>query len=223
MATSPARHQLYRVACETRSRDVGDSIAAVYVLSWPTGPDQPRSDCSVALSVVGELDACSAPEIARVIMEVADSVTDLALDLGEVTFADAAAVSLLVSLHQQLAQKGGRLTLSSVSSAVDRLLGLTGVGQLFREPTPWLCFDISHRQKGQVVDIAFRGDVSAGLADAMERILRIVSIRQPTELWIDLTATTGNLEGDPFAQVDEAVASFGGVTIVSGHDERTPG
>ncbi len=85
------------------------------------------------LSVRGELDASSAPELGDYI----DAAIDhghlfVCLDLSHITFVDGAGLRTIGRRAERLAQSGGALTIRAPSKFVLRLLGIVGMSGLVR-------------------------------------------------------------------------------------------
>ncbi len=85
-----------------------------------------------ALTVRGELDMNTAPELERKLNEaLSDPDTSIMLDLSECEFIDSTGIALIVRAWQQLDGNGnegrGRLVLCSQNHQVRRLLKITGV------------------------------------------------------------------------------------------------
>jgi anti-sigma B factor antagonist len=84
------------------------------------------------LHAAGELDVNTSPELrehlARLINE---GVRHIAVDLGEVSFVDSTALSVLVSALKRLRQSGGDLELASPNPSVRRVFEITGLTRLF--------------------------------------------------------------------------------------------
>ena len=96
-------------------------------------------ECSVVISgpraISGELDVGTAPTVGIVLSD--PDITDL--DLGEITFIDAAGLRVLLTANRQ---RSARLGLLSVSRPVQRLFELTGHLATFRWATGQLSFRI---------------------------------------------------------------------------------
>ena len=86
-----------------------------------------------AISVVGELDMNTAPELERALEEaIADPTAAVMLDLCDCEFIDSTGIALIVRSWQRLDRDGGdggqgRLVLCSHNHQVRRLLQITGV------------------------------------------------------------------------------------------------
>jgi anti-sigma B factor antagonist len=88
------------------------------------------------VSVSGELDVASAPEV-RTALALAASGTGqhLILDVSDVTFIDSSALGTLLRADEQLAGDGVRMVLVCPPGPVQRLLVMTRLdGQLALEP-----------------------------------------------------------------------------------------
>jgi anti-anti-sigma factor len=84
-----------------------------------------------SISVHGELDAYTAPQLDAAINESDSSRSPLVLDLSGVTFIDSSALQVLVAHFQRLSESDCRLQLRSPSAAVTRLLDVTGLTEHF--------------------------------------------------------------------------------------------
>jgi anti-sigma B factor antagonist len=90
-----------------------------------------RGDWHV-LSVVGELDVSSSPQVRNeVVRLVTDGATDVVLDLTAVPFVDSFGLGVLVSALKRTRAGGGRLALVVTEPNVRRLLTLTGLDEVF--------------------------------------------------------------------------------------------
>lgn len=85
------------------------------------------------VSVSGELDLASSPELEQQLARVWESDPEqLVLDLRELEFMDSTGLSIIVGAHQHLAERGRSLSLVKGSAQVQRLLDLTGVAERLR-------------------------------------------------------------------------------------------
>ncbi|MET0908162.1 MAG: STAS domain-containing protein [Ilumatobacteraceae bacterium] len=82
-------------------------------------------------AVTGELDARTAPALARAVSADPASSTVVHLDLSGVTFIDSSGLGVLVDLARQAAADGGSLRLDHPSTAVTRLLEITKLTETF--------------------------------------------------------------------------------------------
>jgi len=100
------------------------------------GPDltleTERSAARAVVSVHGELDAYSAPQLDDEVSQLlADGVTDLVLDLSSTKFLDSSGLRAILTVHSQLAERSGRLVLRAPSEPVRRLFDITGLTEEF--------------------------------------------------------------------------------------------
>jgi anti-sigma B factor antagonist len=85
------------------------------------------------ISVSGELDLASGPELESELDKVsAPETTLVVVDLRELEFMDSTGLSIIVRAHQRLAETGCELGLVRGSTQVQRLLDLTGVAERVR-------------------------------------------------------------------------------------------
>jgi anti-sigma B factor antagonist len=105
---------------------------------WRDDPTAPDLDIStrtigdlVVVYVRGELDVCTNPRLrGRLAGLVNAGAQDIVIDLADVSFLGVEAVRVLVDAHQWLAERGGRLTLSSPSRMARRVFELTGAADV---------------------------------------------------------------------------------------------
>jgi anti-sigma B factor antagonist len=90
-----------------------------------------RRGAAVTVSVRGELDAATAPDLAVVCHSVhADGARDLVIDLTDTSFLDSSGLRVLIDAHR-LFSEGGNLALAHASEPVRRLLEITGLDDYF--------------------------------------------------------------------------------------------
>ncbi|MDK3257938.1 STAS domain-containing protein [Blastococcus capsensis] len=83
------------------------------------------------LTVTGEVDCSSAPEVRAVLDQLVDAApTEIVVDLTGVTFLDSAGLSTLAAAHRRALAAGGRLRLLAATRAVIRPLQITGLWDL---------------------------------------------------------------------------------------------
>jgi anti-sigma B factor antagonist len=84
------------------------------------------------LALTGRFDAHETPSFLRDLEPLlADTGSDITLDLSNVVFIDSIALSELVSLHKKLYDAGRTLLLVSPSDSVRVILEITGLVTLF--------------------------------------------------------------------------------------------
>ena len=90
----------------------------------------------------GEMDLASSPDLGRLIeAQLAGAARRLELDLSGVEFIDSNGLHALIHAHQYATARGSQLVLVAPSSAVRRLLELTGCDKILTtmdspEPRP---------------------------------------------------------------------------------------
>jgi anti-sigma B factor antagonist len=91
--------------------------------------ETPAADGVVRLVGVGELDMISAPLLEGLVAEVVRRARAkrLLIDLGDVTFLDAAGLSALGACHRDALELGTDLRISAARGIVRRVLDLTGM------------------------------------------------------------------------------------------------
>ena len=92
---------------------------------------------ATVLTVTGEVDLRTAPELRSHIEHVLDEGTSrLIVDLGAVDFLDSTGLSVLVGAHKRLARSGGRLIVANAPEIVTRVLSITGLDRVFELQPP---------------------------------------------------------------------------------------
>jgi anti-anti-sigma factor len=85
----------------------------------------------IVLSVSGDVDPVTAPELGAHLDEcVAAGHPVVVVDLGGVAFIDSSGLRVLVTAHQALGD-GRRLELRNLRSAVQRVVDLSGLAEVF--------------------------------------------------------------------------------------------
>ncbi|HUQ40040.1 MAG TPA: STAS domain-containing protein [Acidimicrobiales bacterium] len=87
------------------------------------------------LRIAGVLDASVDPATTARLRDLAlGPVTDVVIELGRITALDSVGVGLIADLADALRRKGGGLALAGNAQAVEQVLSVTGLGELFRTP-----------------------------------------------------------------------------------------
>jgi anti-sigma B factor antagonist len=90
-----------------------------------------RDTDSVTIHLGGEVDLAAAPRVESAIDEAlaAEEGVDITIDLDGVTFLDSTGLRVLMAAHARCASEGRSLTLVNPSTAVSRILEITGLGE----------------------------------------------------------------------------------------------
>jgi anti-sigma B factor antagonist len=89
-------------------------------------------DSTPVLSVRGEIDVSTAPELRDRLLGVAqDGYSTVVVDLSEVTFLDSTALGVLVSGLKRFRSAGGDLRLVVTGRNVTKVLEITGLVEVF--------------------------------------------------------------------------------------------
>jgi anti-sigma B factor antagonist len=90
-----------------------------------------RRGVAATLSVRGELDASTAPDLADLCRTVhADGAREVVIDLTDTSFLDSSGLRALIEAHR-IFTDGGKLQLAHASEPVRRLLEITGLDDYF--------------------------------------------------------------------------------------------
>ncbi len=90
-----------------------------------------HADSYSLVSVRGEIDLHSAPKVQHAVERGANGVEAVVLDMGEITFMDSTALSMLMRAKDELQERRVSLRLAAPSEAVERLFDVTGFGEYF--------------------------------------------------------------------------------------------
>jgi anti-sigma B factor antagonist len=96
--------------------------------------DVRRTDSSVRVAAVGEIDSSSAPQFRQTLETLVDDpdVSEIIVDLGGVTFLDSAGLCALAAAHRRIKGRDVQLRVLASSRAVIRPLQITGLWELLR-------------------------------------------------------------------------------------------
>ena len=86
---------------------------------------------AIVLAVAGELDLATSPALEQEMERVRDADVDLLIvDLRDLRFMDSTGLHALVKAHKQAHDTGRRFAVVQGGAQIERLLDLTGVGDL---------------------------------------------------------------------------------------------
>jgi anti-anti-sigma factor len=89
------------------------------------------ADSAIVLAASGELDLRSTPQLEERLEQALDGGSELViLDLRQIEFMDSTGLRVLLSTHQRARERGKRFGLVRGAEQVERVLRLTGVGEL---------------------------------------------------------------------------------------------
>ena len=90
-----------------------------------------RDERSVHIVPCGELDIATTPELEQVLREAtADGVTEIVLDLRELTFMDSTGLRALAQANWRAEECGVTLAIIRGSPQIERVLEISGLGTL---------------------------------------------------------------------------------------------
>lgn len=96
--------------------------------------DELRGPSDVVLTLTGELDIATAPQLRAAVERVqTDPATSgrVVLDLAGVTFCDSQGLSVLIALNHKASATGHHLVLANLGAFMVRLLDVTGLRTAF--------------------------------------------------------------------------------------------
>ena len=97
----------------------------------PRDSRHPRGD---VLTLAGEIDAHTAPELRHAISQL-NTDADVELDMSDVGFIDSSGLRVILEAHDSSSANGRRLVLSRPSRAVRRLIEISGLNEHLGLPT----------------------------------------------------------------------------------------
>jgi anti-anti-sigma factor len=90
-----------------------------------------RSDSRTHIAPSGELDIATAPQLEQAISEAtSEPVSELVLDLRELTFMDSTGLRTLAQANVKAEQAGTALSILRGSRQIERVLEISGLGPL---------------------------------------------------------------------------------------------
>ena len=90
-----------------------------------------RSDSRLHIAPAGELDIATAPQLEQAISEAtSEPVSELVLDLRELTFMDSSGLRTLAQANVKAEQAGTALSIWRGSRQIERVLEISGLGPL---------------------------------------------------------------------------------------------
>lgn len=117
--TTVVRSDQYDAADDHEGADVSE------LFHTPWSIEVSAVDGGTRLTLRGELDAATAVELGQHVS--ASPAGDVQVDLAGVTFMDSSGLAAILESHRRLAAQGRRLVLTQTSTAVQRVLELSGV------------------------------------------------------------------------------------------------
>lgn len=84
---------------------------------------------TLTVVIAGELDHCAAPQIRRMLDDLIrdPAVTDVVLDLENLTFMDSSGIGVLLGRLRILQSRGGTLSVKNMQPPVEKLFRLSGL------------------------------------------------------------------------------------------------
>lgn len=83
------------------------------------------------LSVTGEIDLATAPELSEVARGLLDVASHIVIDLDQVSFIDSTGLSVLVAIYRRITSQGGSMALVCNSAPCMRVMEMTGLSRVF--------------------------------------------------------------------------------------------
>ena len=77
-------------------------------------------------------------------------------------------------------------------------------------------FEVRNRHDGQEIEVRVIGVVTAAqLGDVEQRLIRLITVRQPGRLALTIVSTSMKISTDQLRQAKRALADFGGVLVIA--------
>jgi anti-sigma B factor antagonist len=91
-----------------------------------------RDGSVVHVTVTGEVDSHNCGEFAAAVRDdLDDSVSLIEIEMGGLSFIDSSGLSELVTLHNELNERGAALVVRNPTPTVERVLQITGLAEPF--------------------------------------------------------------------------------------------
>lgn len=91
-----------------------------------------RSDEGCVLTLSGEVDLYTAPNLKQAIVDIVDDgCTSLVLDLEQVSFIDSSGLGVLISGLRRVKEHGGTLRLVCTKDSILKIFRITGLDKVF--------------------------------------------------------------------------------------------
>lgn len=96
---------------------------------------EPARGAQPILTMTGDIDIATEQDWRRhgsELLETYPELTDIVVDMAQVTFLDSRGMAVLIHLHGKALARGGKLTLLAVPSRVAKALNVAGLDQVFQ-------------------------------------------------------------------------------------------
>ncbi|MFZ2491172.1 MAG: anti-sigma factor antagonist [Thermoanaerobaculia bacterium] len=90
-----------------------------------------RTDAATIVSISGDIDAKSAPDIQSQVLPVVSADLPLVLDMSQVDYMSSAGLRMLLSIYRQSAATKARLVISGLSPELTDVMSATGFLEQF--------------------------------------------------------------------------------------------
>ena len=84
------------------------------------------------LKLDGYIDATNAPEVEKILLDVATKFDNLTLDMEKLEYVSSAGLRTFKLLYMELRRKGGTLSAKNIGKSVMEVLEVTGFTRLFK-------------------------------------------------------------------------------------------
>ena len=89
---------------------------------------------TASVSLAGELDVHTAPQVAEVLDGALDAgATSITIDVSQLRFCDSSGIQVLVQARERALTAGGSVRLAGVHGTVEKVLSVTGLLELLSE------------------------------------------------------------------------------------------
>lgn len=83
------------------------------------------------ITVKGEIDLATAPELSEVVRGILETARHLVIDLDQVGFLDSTGLSVLVASHRRITSQGGSMVLVCNNARCMKVMNITGLSRVF--------------------------------------------------------------------------------------------
>jgi anti-sigma B factor antagonist len=89
-------------------------------------------DAILIISVAGNIDSKTAPELQQKIVEAAHDTNKIIIDLSKVEFVSSAGLRVLLMVYRQIKTNDGTVVLVGVSEEIEEVMSMTGFINFFK-------------------------------------------------------------------------------------------
>ncbi len=90
-----------------------------------------QDEQKLVVTLIGRLDAQSAPELEEAMEKSLDGITDVVFDMTDLDYISSAGLRILLAAYKLMEKRGGSMKLTNVSEEVVAILKMSGFIAIF--------------------------------------------------------------------------------------------